>query len=181
EIGEKIYSVQNGEGSSLGPFEAYLLLRSIKTLKLRIDAQQANAARIADYLSSHPAVQRLNYPGLREHAGHELHFPQARGAGAVISFQTGSFELSKRVAEATRIFRIRVSFGSVNSSITLPGCMSHASIPADVRKAHALAPDLVRLSVGIEDADDLIADLDQAFAHAAQDETVGLRVAARRR
>jgi cystathionine beta-lyase len=170
EIGERIYHVQNGEGASLGPFEAYLLLRSIKTLKLRIDAQQANAARVAEYLSRHPAVQQLYYPGRKEHRGHDLHFRQARGAGAVISFQTGSFELSKRVAEATQIFRIRVSFGSVNSSITLPGCMSHASIPADVRKERALAPDLVRLSVGIEDADDLIADLDQAFAQATQQE-----------
>jgi cystathionine beta-lyase len=170
EVGERIYHVQNGEGASLGPFEAYLLLRSIKTLKLRIDAQQANAARVAEYLSRHPAVQQLYYPGRKEHRGHDLHFRQARGAGAVISFQTGSFELSKRVAEATQIFRIRVSFGSVNSSITLPGCMSHASIPADVRKERALAPDLVRLSVGIEDADDLIADLDQAFAQAMQQE-----------
>jgi cystathionine beta-lyase len=170
EIGDRIYHVQNGEGASLGPFEAYLLLRSIKTLKLRVDAQQANAARVAEYLSGHPAVQQLYYPGRKEHCGHDLHFRQARGAGAVISFQTGSFELSKRVAEATQIFRIRVSFGSVNSSITLPGCMSHASIPADVRKERALAPDLVRLSVGIEDADDLIADLDQAFAQAMQQE-----------
>jgi cystathionine beta-lyase len=170
EIGEKIYSIQNGEGSALGPFEAYLLLRSIKTLKLRIDAQQANAARIADYLNGHPAVQHLYYPGRKEHRSHDLHFRQARGAGAVISFQTGSFELSKRVAEATQIFRIRVSFGSVNSSISLPGCMSHASIPAQVRKERALAPDLVRLSVGIEDADDLIADLGQAFAQAMQQE-----------
>ncbi|HKF20845.1 MAG TPA: cystathionine beta-lyase [Candidatus Angelobacter sp.] len=170
EIGERIYHVQNGEGACLGPFEAYLLLRSIKTLKLRIDAQQANAARVAEYLRGHPAVQKLYYPGRKEHRGHDLHFRQARGAGAVISFQTGSFDLSKRVAEATQIFRIRVSFGSVNSSITLPGCMSHASIPADVRKERALAPDLVRLSVGIEDADDLIADLEQAFAKAMQQE-----------
>jgi len=180
EIGERIYHVQNGEGSSLGPFEAYLLLRSIKTLKLRIDAQQANAARVADYLSGHPAVQKLYYPGRKEHCGHDLHFRQARGAGAVISFETGSFDLSRRITEATRIFRIRVSFGSVNSSITLPGCMSHASIPADVRQARQLAPDLVRLSVGIEDADDLVADLNQAFRRAAKEETAGLRVAASR-
>ncbi len=172
EIGEEIYRVQNGEGSALGPFEAYLLLRSIKTLKLRIDAQQANAARVADYLSRHPAVQELYYPGRKEHRGHDLHFRQARGAGAVISFETGSFELSRRIAEATQIFRIRVSFGSVNSSISLPGCMSHASIPEEIRKARALAPDLVRLSVGIEDAEDLIADLGQAFAQAMREEVV---------
>lgn len=180
QIGERIYHVQNGEGSALGPFEAYLLLRSIKTLKLRIDAQQTNAARIADYLSRHAAVQQLYYPGRKDHPGHDLHFRQARGAGAVISFQTGSFDCSRRLAEATRIFRIRVSFGSVNSSITLPGCMSHASIPEHVRKERALAPDLVRLSVGIEDADDLIADLNQAFARAVQEETVSSQVAVNR-
>jgi cysteine-S-conjugate beta-lyase len=181
EIGEKIYHVQNGEGAALGPFESYLLLRSIKTLKLRIDAQQANATRVADYLRRHPAVRQLYYPGCKDHPGHDLHFQQARGAGAVLSFETGSFDLSRRLAEATQIFRIRVSFGSVNSSITLPGCMSHASIPADVRKARSLAPDLVRLSVGIEDVDDLVADLDQAFARAMQQETGGWQVAASRR
>ena len=93
----------------------------------------------------------------------------------------GSFDVSRRLAEGTQIFRIRVSFGSVNSSITLPGCMSHASIPAEVREARSLAPDLVRLSVGIEDADDLIADLDQAFARAGQQESRGFQVAASRR
>jgi cysteine-S-conjugate beta-lyase len=96
-----------------------------------------------------------------------LHVKQARGAGAVISFETGSFEVSKQVVEATQLFRISVSFGSVNSSISLPGCMSHASIPAEVRQARSLATDLVRISVGIEDVDDLLADLEQAFERAA--------------
>ena len=95
-----------------------------------------------------------------------MHVKQARGAGAVISFETGSFAVSKLVVEAAQLFRISVSFGSVNSSISLPGCMSHASIPAEVRQARSLATDLVRLSVGIEDVDDLLADLDRAFEHA---------------
>jgi cystathionine beta-lyase len=96
-----------------------------------------------------------------------VHAKQTRGAGAVISFETGSFEVSKQVVEATQLFRISVSFGSVNSSISLPGCVSHASIPAEVRQARSLATDLVRLSVGIEDVDDLLADLGRAFERAA--------------
>jgi len=122
---------------------------------------------VANFLSAHPAVQRVHYPGLASHPGHDVHAKQARGAGAVISFETGSFEVSKQVVEATQLFRISVSFGSVNSSISLPGCMSHASIPAEVRQARSLATDLVRLSVGIEDVDDLLADLGRAFERAA--------------
>jgi cysteine-S-conjugate beta-lyase len=170
EVAEQIYFLQNGEGSALGPFDSYLLLRSIKTLKLRLDCQQSSARRIAERLNAHPAVQRIYYPGLPGHAGHELHAQQARGGGALISFATGSFELSKRIAEATRIFRVSVSFGSVNSSISLPGCMSHASIPAEVRRGRAFDADLVRLSIGIEDADDLIDDLAQAFERAGAKE-----------
>jgi cysteine-S-conjugate beta-lyase len=166
EIAEQIYFLQNGEGSALGPFDSYLLLRSLKTLKLRLDCQQSSARKIALHLNSHPAVQRVYYPGLALHAGYDLHAQQARGAGALISFATGSFDHSKQIVEATRIFRVSVSFGSVNSSISLPGCMSHASIPAEVRSGRAFGPDLIRLSIGIEDADDLIDDLAQAFEHA---------------
>jgi cysteine-S-conjugate beta-lyase len=166
EVAEQIYFLQNGEGSALGPFDSYLLLRSIKTLKLRLDCQQASAQKIAKHLNAHPAVQRVYYPGLPEHAGYDLHTQQARGAGAVISFATGSFDISRQIAEATRIFRVSVSFGSVNSSISLPGCMSHASIPAEVRRGRAFEADLVRLSIGIEDVDDLIDDLAQAFEQA---------------
>jgi cystathionine beta-lyase len=166
EVAEQIYFLQNGEGSALGPFDSYLLLRSIKTLKLRLDCQQASAQKIAKHLNAHPAVQRVYYPGLPEHAGNDLHTQQARGAGAVISFATGSFDTSRQIAEATRIFRVSVSFGSVNSSISLPGCMSHASIPAEVRRGRAFDGDLVRLSIGIEDVGDLIDDLAQAFEQA---------------
>ena len=136
------------------------------------ESQQASAGKIAQHLNTHPAVQRVYYPGLPEHAGHALHTRQARGAGAVISFATGSFELSIRIAEATAIFRVSVSFGSVNSSISLPGCMSHASIPSEVRRSRAFDADLVRLSIGIEDTDDLIDDLTQAFQRAGVEEAV---------
>ena len=163
ELAEQIYFVQNGEGAALGPFDCYLLLRGIKTLKVRLDCQQANARKVATFLNEHPAVQRVYFPGLANHPRHDLHAKQARGTGAVISFETGSFDLSKQIAEATQLFQISVSFGSVNSSISLPGCMSHASIPAEVRQARSFPTDLVRLSVGIEDVEDLIGDLDQAI------------------
>jgi cystathionine beta-lyase len=181
ELAEQIYFLQNGEGSALGPFDSYLLLRSIKTLKLRLDYQQSSARRIAEHLKAHSAIQRVYYPGLLDHPGHDLHSQQARGSGAVISFTTGSFELSRRIAEATGLFRVSVSFGSVNSSVSLPGCMSHASIPAELRRGRAFEADLVRLSIGIEDPQDLIEDLTQAFERAEAEAAVPGPIAARNR
>lgn len=137
----------NAEGTGLAPFESWLLLRGMKTLALRIERQSATAARIADFLRSHPAVQEVFYPGM----------------GAVISFTTGDPGLSRRIAEATRLFTIAVSFGSVGSSISLPCRMSHASVPPELRDRLGPPPDLVRLSIGIEDVDDLTADLSQAL------------------
>jgi cystathionine beta-lyase len=172
ELAEQVYFLQNGEGSALGPFDSYLLLRSLKTLKLRLDCQQSSAREIAGHLKTHPAVRHVYYPGLPEHPGYDLHARQARGAGAVISFATRSFDLSRRIAESTGIFRVSVSFGSVNSSISLPGCMSHASIPAEIRGSRGFGADLVRLSIGIEDTGDLIDDLTQAFERAVVEEVV---------
>jgi cystathionine beta-lyase len=163
-ICEKLAFRQNAEGVALGPFDSWLLLRGIKTLGLRLDRQQANAQRLAEYLSRHSSVHRVRFPGLADHPGAALHRDQAAGPGAVLSFETGSLERSRRVVEALRLFRIAVSFGSVISTASLPCKMSHASIPESVRAARELPEDLVRLSVGIEDADDLIADLAAALA-----------------
>ncbi|MHB1937572.1 MAG: cystathionine beta-lyase [Acidobacteriaceae bacterium] len=162
-LAEQIYFVQNAEGNALAPFDCYLLLRGMKTLKLRLDCQQRNAQAIAEYLSRHKAIQRVCYPGLKSDRGHELQRSQARGAGAVLSFTTGSIPLSKAIAENTKLFRITVSFGSVNSSISVPGNMSHASVPAELLAQRDLPKDLVRISVGIEDEEDLLADLDRAI------------------
>ena len=162
-LGDRFGFLQNAEGTALGPFDCYLLLRGLKTLKLRIDFQQKNAIAVANFLAKHPAIQRLYYPGLIDSSGYEIQRRQARGAGSVLSFTTGSFEISKAIAEATNLFRITVSFGSVNSSISLPGNMSHASVPPEVAAQRDLPKDLVRLSVGIEDEEDLIEDLDQAL------------------
>ena len=167
ELAKQIYFLQNAEGNAIGPFDAFLFLRGLKTLKLRLDCQQKNAQAIAEWLEAHPQVTRVNYPGLASSPGYLLQRKQARGAGAVLSFTTGSVDASRRIVEATRMFSICVSFGSINSTISLPGCMSHASVPPEVGKLRELPADLVRISVGIEDAGDLIADLGQAFAASA--------------
>jgi len=167
ELAKQIYFLQNAEGNALGPFDAFLFLRGLKTLKLRLDCQQKNAHAIAEFLVAHPQVTSVNYPGLTTHPGNLLQRKQARGAGGVLSFTTGSSELSRRIVEAARMFSICVSFGSINSTISLPGSMSHASVPPEVGMLRDLPSDLVRISVGIEDAGDLIGDLDQAFASAA--------------
>jgi cystathionine beta-lyase len=165
-LAKQIYFLQNAEGSALGPFDCFLFLRGLKTLKLRLDCQQKNAQVIAEWLEAHPQVTAVNYPGLATSPGYLLQHKQARGAGAVLSFTTGSVEASRRIVEATQMFSICVSFGSINSTISLPGCMSHASVPPEVGESRELPADLVRISVGIEDAGDLIADLEQAFAAA---------------
>jgi cystathionine beta-lyase len=167
-IAERIYLTQNGEGSGLSPFDSYLLARGIKTRALRLDAQQASARRIAEFLRSHDSIERVLYVGLEHHEGYEIHARQASGAGAVVSFTTGSVDVSRCIVEGLRLFPITVSFGGVGSSASLPCRMSHASIPASIREARALPEDLVRLSIGIEHADDLIVDLKQAIAAAAR-------------
>ena len=162
-LGGQFGFVQNADGTALGPFDCFLLLRGLKTLKLRIDCQQRNARTIAKFLSEHSGIQQVYFPGLSDSPGYELQRSQAQGPGSVLSFTTGSIEASKAVARATNLFRITVSFGSVNSSISLPGNMSHASVPAEVAAQRNLPKDLVRLSIGIEDETDLIEDLDEAL------------------
>ncbi|KAL3534574.1 hypothetical protein ACH5RR_003035 [Cinchona calisaya] len=162
-LARRLHFLRTAEGSGLAPFDCWLCLRGIKTMALRVEKQQDNAQKIAEFLSSHPRVKKVNYAGLPSHPGHVLHYSQARGAGSVLSFLTGSLALSKHVAETTKYFSITVSFGSVKSLICLPCFMSHASIPPEVREARGLTEDLVRISVGIEDVNDLIADLDNAL------------------
>ena len=164
DLHRRIAFDQNAEGAGLSPFDSWLLLRGMKTLSLRVERQNESAVKIAEFLSRHQSVDRVYYPGLADHPGHEIHRNQSKGDGAVISFTTGAVEVSRRVVEATRLFDIAVSFGSVSSTISLPCRMSHASIPQALRDRLAPPPDLVRISVGIEDVDDLIEDLSRAFA-----------------
>ena len=160
-LAERIAFVQNAEGAGLGPFDAFLLLRGLQTLAVRLDRQQATAQRVASHLWSRGL--RVRYPGLRDDPGHDRLRAQSRGAGALVSFETGSLPASARLVASLRLFATTVSFGSVHSSASLPCRMSHAAIPAEVRRARSLPEDLVRLSVGLEDGDDLIEDLDQAL------------------
>ncbi|KAJ4706667.1 Cystathionine beta-lyase, chloroplastic [Melia azedarach] len=162
-LAKDLYFLQNAEGTGLSPFDCWICMRGVKTMALRVEKQQDNAQKIAEFLASHPRVKKVNYVGLPDHPGHDLHYSQAKGAGSVLSFLTGSLALSKHVVEATTYFSIAVSFGSVKSLISMPCFMSHASIPAPVREARGLTEDLVRISAGIEDVDDLIADLDNAL------------------
>ncbi|PRW56037.1 cystathionine beta-lyase [Chlorella sorokiniana] len=167
QLADRLYFLQNAEGSALGPFDCWLLVRGLKTMSLRMERQVANARRIAEWLAAHPLVHRVNYPGLASHPGRDVHERQATAPGSIISFVTNDADLSRVVVEQTELFKITVSFGNVCSLISMPCFMSHASIPAEVRAARGLPNDLVRISVGIEDVDDLIADLDQAFSKAA--------------
>jgi cystathionine beta-lyase len=162
-VADEIAFLQNAEGNALGPFDSWLLLRGIETLSVRLGRAQANARTVARFLARHPAVRRVHFPGLTDHPGRAIHERQAEGPGAVVSFETGSAELSRRVVDALEVFTISVSFGSVKSLASLPCRMSHKSIPAAVRQAHALPDDLVRLSIGIEDERDLVQDLAQAL------------------
>ena len=159
-LGEKLFFTINASGCGLAPFDSWLLMRGIKTLKVRLEQQQSNAQRIAEFLEGHGF--RVRYPGLRSHPQYGLHNSMARGAGAVLSFETGDTIVSERIVEAARLWAISVSFGCVNSLISMPCRMSHASIDAKTRQERAMPEDIIRLCVGIEDADDLIDDLSRA-------------------
>jgi len=164
KLAEDIYLMQNGEGNALAPFDCFLLLRGLKSLKIRVDAQQSNALAVAEFLAADPRVERVFYPGLTRDPGYARQRQQASGPGSVLCFTTRSTEAARAVAERAKMFQICVSFGSMHSTISLPGCMSHASVPPEIAAARQLPPELVRVSLGIEDSGDLIADLDQALS-----------------
>lgn len=163
-LGEKLYFTINASGCGLAPFDCWLLMRGIKTLKVRMDTQQTNAMMIARFLES--SGFKVRYPGLRSHPQHGLHNSMARGAGAVLSFETGDIGLSERIVESAKLWAISVSFGCVNSLISMPCRMSHASIDAKTRKERGVPEDLIRLCVGIEDGEDLLDDLRAALVQA---------------
>ena len=162
KLGEKLYFTINASGCGLAPFDSWLLMRGVKTLKVRFEQQQSNAQRIAEFLESHGF--RVRYPGLKSHPQYALHNSMARGAGAVLSFETGDVKVSERIVEAARLWAISVSFGCVNSLISMPCRMSHASIDEKTRKERKMPEDIIRLCVGIEDCDDLIDDLSRAVS-----------------
>lgn len=166
-VGDKLFFTINSTGCGLSPGDSFLLMRGIKTLGIRMEKQQANALAIATFLQS--CGFRVRYPGLESHPQYDLHWSMARGAGSVLSFETGDAAVSERIVEAARLWSISVSFGCVNSLISMPCQMSHASIDAKTRRERQMPEDIIRLCVGIEDVHDLIEDLSRAvsFRHVA--------------
>ena len=152
---------QNASGAVAGPFDAWLTLRGLKTLAVRMDRHQANAAAVAEFLDAHPAVTEVIYPGLASHPGHELAARQMSGFGGMVSFRVGSEAKALDVCARTRVFTLAESLGGVESLVEHPGRMTHGSVAGT---ALEVPDDLVRLSVGIEDVEDLLADLAQALA-----------------
>ena len=164
DLAERLAFIQNGSGAVPGPFDCWLGLRGTKTLALRMRAHDANGRRLAEWLSHHPKVQRVYYPGLPSHPQHDLACRQMSGFGGMMSVELGDAARSRRFVELTRVFALAESLGGVESLIGHPASMTHASVPVELRRKMGLTDSLVRLSVGIEDADDLVADLEQALA-----------------
>ncbi len=168
ELFDRLYFIQNATGAVLAPWESYLCSRGLKTLELRMREHCRTAQQLAEWLTKHPRVKRVLYPGLATHPGHEIAKIQMQGGfGAMLSFDLGdNFAAAKRVAESTKLFQLAVSLGAVESLIEQPASMSHASYDAADRRAHGISDGLVRLSVGLEAFEDLRDDLDQALSSA---------------
>ncbi len=167
DLYERLAFFQNAVGAVPGPLDCFLVLRGIKTLALRMRKHCENARAIAQYLKGHPRVERVYYPGLPEHEGHTIALRQMRDFGGMVSFEVkGGVENALRVATGTRLFALAESLGGVESLIEVPALMTHASVPPEERERAGLKDGLIRLSVGIEDPQDLITDLDTALGQA---------------
>ncbi|WP_412839242.1 bifunctional cystathionine gamma-lyase/homocysteine desulfhydrase [Bacillus paranthracis] len=164
QLAEDLHFVQNSTGGILGPQDSFLLLRGLKTLGIRMEEHETNSRAIAEFLNNHPKVNKVYYPGLESHQNHKLATEQANGFGAIISFDVDSEETLNKVLERLQYFTLAESLGAVESLISIPSQMTHASIPADRRKELGITDTLIRISVGIEDGEDLIEDLAQALA-----------------
>ncbi len=165
EIRDKIFFYQNAIGPCQSPFDSWLVLRGLKTLAVRMKQHEQNALKIAAYLERHAKVDRVVYPGLKSHPQHELAKKQMKGFGGMITFfLKGGIEESRRFLENVHLFALAESLGGVESLVDHPAIMTHASIPKEVREGLGIYDNLIRLSVGIEDGDDLIRDLETAFA-----------------
>ena len=160
---QKLRFLQNAVGAVPGPMDCFLALRGTKTLAVRMRQHEENARVLAKYLAGHKGIARVNYPGLPDHPHHALAQQQARGFGAIISFDVGSLERADKVLQAVRVFTLAESLGGVESLISHPATMTHGSVPEAQRVKLGVTPGLVRISVGIEDVDDLQADLDNAL------------------
>jgi cystathionine gamma-synthase/cystathionine beta-lyase len=163
-LGERLYFLQNSTGAILPPQDCWLLVRSLKTLSLRMERHCANALQVARWLKEHPKVTAVYYPGLEEHPGHALSRRQAKGFGGMLSFRVESPEAARQVLKKLRLISFAESLGGVESLMTLPAVQTHGDIPKAERERLGICEALLRLSVGIEEAGDIIADLEQALA-----------------
>jgi cystathionine gamma-lyase len=165
ELRDKLFFYQNAIGPSQSPFDSWLVIRGIKTLAIRMKAHEQNAMKVAAFLEKHPKVEKVVYPGLKSHPHHELAKKQMKGFGGMITFFVkGGISESRRFLETVKLFALAESLGGVESLVDHPAIMTHASIPKNVREELGIFDNLIRLSVGIEDADDLIKDLETALA-----------------
>ena len=166
QIAADLRFMQKAAGAVPGPWDSWLVLRGTKTLHVRMQAHNANGQRVAEFLEKHPALEAVHYPGLASHPQHELAKCQMRGFTGMVSFELGSLERASRVAQATRLFALAESLGGVESLIGHPAIMTHASVPKEMRDRMGVSDGLLRLSVGIEEVEDLIDDLDRALKKA---------------
>ena len=165
-IASEIYRIQNSSGAISGPQDCFLVLRGVKTLHLRMQRHCENAIAVANYLSNHPAIHKLYYPGLASHPGHEIAKKQMRDFGGMVSFtlKTDTVKAAHDMVAGCQVFTLAESLGGVESLIGHPATMTHASIPEELRRESGVVDSLIRLSVGVEDIEDLVADLGQALA-----------------
>jgi cystathionine beta-lyase/cystathionine gamma-synthase len=163
KLAEELHYVQNSTGGVLGPFDSWLLLRGLKTLGIRMDRQSQNARELAIWLRSRPEVTTVYYLGFEDHPGYQLHQTQASGTGNVVSFDVGDGELARQILSGVKLCVLADSLGGVESMVNLPDMMSHGSVPAERKLQMGVTPSLIRLSVGIENPADIIADLEQAM------------------
>lgn len=163
QLGEDLHFLQNAIGAVLGPMDSWLLMRGLKTLGLRMEVQERNTEQIVAFLNQHPAVSKVYYPGLSDHPQHTLASTQARGFGRMVSFDVGSATKVDEVLSKVRYFTLAESLGAVESLISVPARMTHASIPYKRRKELGITDVLIRISIGIEDTQDLIEDLSSAL------------------
>jgi cystathionine gamma-lyase/cystathionine beta-lyase/cystathionine gamma-lyase/homocysteine desulfhydrase len=164
ELDDWLGFVQNSAGAILSPFDSWLVLRGVKTLAVRMDRHEANGRAVAAFLDAEPKVRRVYYPGLASHPQHALAKKQMRGFGALISFDVGSYENAKALLDTVKICSLGESLGGVETLICHPATMTHASVPEEDRAKLGITPGLVRISVGIEDEEDLLADLGRALS-----------------
>ncbi|OAB39130.1 cystathionine gamma-synthase [Paenibacillus macquariensis subsp. defensor] len=162
-LGQQLKQLQNGLGTVLGPQDSWLLIRGMKTLKVRMNQSEISAGKLASWLNERKDISSVFYPGLKDHPGREIHEKQSTGYGAVVSFDVGSGERAKKVLNKVQIPLVAVSLGAVESILSYPAMMSHAAMPVEVRAERGITDGLLRFSVGLEDIEDLINDLNQAL------------------